>query len=102
MFICITDFNVSVIVNPATDTITHVYRYSAGFDITLTCKVIPTPPTDSEFIWNCNGCFFDKKTGQSIYLMELEVTDSQEINCSAIIDDVEYTSDIIKLRVIGT
>ena len=86
--------------NPTIDKVANFYRYSAGFNITLTCKVIPTPPIDSEFIWNCNGCSFDKETGQSIDL-ELEVADSGELNCSLIIDDVEYNSDTIQLRVIG-
>jgi len=101
MFVCITGFNVSVIVNPTIDKFTHVYWYSAGFGVTLSCKVIPTPPTDSKFIWNCNGCSFDKKTGQSINVTKLEVTDSGELNCSVDINDVEYTSDVIQLRAIG-
>ena len=64
--------------------------------------VTPTPPSDSEFSWSCStGCFVDMETEQSINITELEVTDSGELNCSVIIDDVEYTSESVELQVTG-
>ena len=64
--------------------------------------VTPTPPSDSEFSWSCStGCFVDMEMEQSVNIAELEVTDSGELNCSAIIDDVEYASESVELRVIG-
>jgi len=40
------------------------------------------------------------KIGQTINV-ELELTDSGEINCSVIVDEVEYTSKTVELRVLG-
>jgi len=64
--------------------------------------VTPSPPSDSEFSWSCfTGCFVDMEIEQSVNISKLEVTDSGELNCSVIIDDVEYTSETIELRVTG-
>ena len=77
-------------------------RYIAGSNLTLTCMVTPTPPSDSEFIWSCStGCFVDMEIEQSVNTTELEVTDSGELNCSIIIDGIEFTSESIELQVIG-
>ena len=64
--------------------------------------VIPPPPCGSEFSWSCSsGCFVDMEIEQSVNITELEVTDTGELNCSVIIDDVEYTSETIGLQVFG-
>jgi len=64
--------------------------------------VTPTPPSDSEFSWSCStGCFVDMEIEQSVNITELEVTDSGELNCSIIIDGIEFTSESIELQVIG-
>jgi len=64
--------------------------------------VTPTPPSDSEFSWSCStGCFVDMEMEQSVNITELEVTDSGELNCSVIIDDFEYTSESVELKVTG-
>ena len=73
-----------------------------GSDLTLTCMVTPTPPSDSEFSWSCStGCFVDMEIEQSVNITELEIKDSGELNCSVIIDDVEYTSEVTNLKVTG-
>ena len=97
----IPEYTVTVITDPPVIAIKNKFEYPVGSNITLTCRVIPTPPSDSEFSWNCStGCFVDMETEQSVNITELEVTDSGEINCSVIIDDVKYTSELIQLRVI--
>ena len=64
--------------------------------------VTPTPPSNIEFNWSCStGCFVDKEMEQSVNVTELEVTDSGELNCSVIINDVEYTSESVVLKVTG-
>ena len=65
--------------------------------------VTPTPPSDSQFSWSCStGCFVDMKMEQSVNITELEVTDSGELSCSVIIDDVEFTSKSVELTVTST
>ena len=96
----IPEYTVTVITDPPVIAIKNKFEYPVGSNITLTCMVTPTPPSDSEFSWNCStGCFVHMETEQSL-ITKLEVTDSGEINCSVIIDDVKYTSELIQLRVI--
>ena len=79
-----------------------IFEFPVGSNITLTCMVTPTPPSDSEFSWICSTeCFVDMEIEQSVNITELEIADSGELNCSVIIDNVEYTSEIIELRVTG-
>jgi len=62
--------------------------------------VIPTPPSDSEFSWNCStGCFADMKMKQTVNVTELEIVDSGVITCSVIINDDEYFSESFELRI---
>ena len=80
----------------------NIIEYFTGSNLTLTCMVTPTPPSDSEFSWSCStGCFVDMEMEQSVNITELEETDSGELNCSVIIDDVEYASESVELRVTG-
>ena len=82
--------------------ITNNIEVPIGSDLTLTCMVTPTPPSDSEFSWSCStGCFVDMEIEQSVNITELEIKDSGELNCSVIIDDVEYTSEVTNLKVTG-
>ena len=77
-----------------------ILEYPVGSNITLTCVVIPTPPSDSEFSWSCStGCFVDMEIEQSVNITELEATDSGELNCSVIVNGVEYTSETIGFQV---
>ena len=79
----------------------EIFEYTIGNNATLTCVISPTPPSDSEFYWSCSiGCSFDKKAGQTINI-ELELTDSGKLNCTVMIDGMEYTSKSVELRVIG-
>ena len=101
---CITtiEYNVAIAINPPVDGNNNVFQYFVGSNLTLTCMVTPTPPPDSEFSWSCStGCFVDMEIEQSVNITELEVTDIGELNCSVIIDGVEYTSETIDLQVIA-
>jgi len=98
----ITEYNATVTSNPLGYGGNSVLEYPVGSNVTLTCMVTPTPPSDSEFSWSCStGCFVDMEIEQSVNISELEGTDSGELNCSVIIDDVEYTSGTIDLQVTG-
>jgi len=97
----VTEYNVTVTSDPIGYE-GNILEYSVGSNITLTCMVTPSPPSDSEFSWSCStGCFVDMEIKQSVNISELEVTDSGEINCSVIVDGVEYTSETINFRVEG-
>jgi len=97
----VTEYNVAVTSDPIEYGGT-ILEYSVGSNITLTCIVTPTPPPDSEFSWSCSTeCFVDMEIEQSVNISELEVTDSGELNCSVIVDGVEYTSETVELRVTG-
>ena len=100
-----TAYEVTVIPDPPSNVVnsnSNIIEYFTGSDLTLTCMVTPTPPSDSEFSWSCStGCFVDMEMEQSVNITELEVTDIGELNCSVIIDDVEYASELVELRVTG-
>ena len=94
-----TEYSVTVFLDPPAYGNTSNFEYLVGSKITLTCMVTPPPPSDSEFSWRCStGCFVGMETEQSV---KLDVTDSGELNCSVVVDGVEYTSKLIKLQAIG-
>jgi len=96
------DYTIAIITDPPIDKISNVIELPIGSNLTLTCMVTPTPPSDSDFSWSCStGCFVDMDMEQSVNITELEETDSEELNCSVIIDNVEYTSESVELRVTG-
>ena len=101
-----TAYEVTVIATPTgnlVDDSNNTIEYFIGSDLTLTCMVTPTPPSDSEFSWSCStGCFVDMEIEQSVNITELELTDGGELNCSVTINDMEYTSESVELRVTGT
>ena len=97
----ITDYTVAIITDPPVEKANNIVEFLVGSNITLTCMITPPPPSDSEFSWSCStGCFVDMETEQSVNITELEVTDSGELNCSVIVDDVEYISESVELRVL--
>ena len=78
-----------------------IFESIVGYNITMTCLMAPTPPSDSEFYWSCqNGCSFDKKVGRTLVIVA-ELTDSGRLNCTAIIHGLEYVSESIELRILG-
>ena len=78
------------------------FRYLVGSDVNVTCLVTPAPPSDSEYSWSCStGCFVDMEIEQSVYVSELELTDEGILNCSVMIDGVEFVSDPFELVVLG-
>ena len=98
----ITDYTVTIVTDPPSDNANNVIEFPVESNLTLTCMVTPTPPSDSEFSWSCStGCFVDMEMEQSVNITELEAMDSGELNCFVIIDDVEYASELVELRVIG-
>jgi len=98
-------YDVSIVSNPLGNPISgsiDIFQYSVGTDLSLTCLVIPTPPSDSEFSWNCStGCFADMEMEQTVNVTELEIFNSGVIKCSVIIDDEEYFSESFEVRVLS-
>ena len=80
---------------------TNVFEYYTGTDVSLTCMVTPTPPSDSEFSWSCStGCFADMEMEQTINVTDIEEIDSGVINCSVTIDGTQYFSEPIEIGVV--
>ena len=102
-FICfaVPRYNVSVLSTPPVYENTNLLELTVGSNLTLTCMVTPPPPSDSEFSWSCNGCSLELIHFQSVNINELEMSDSGEINCSVMDDHEKYTSEPIKLQVLG-
>lgn len=101
--ILFTDYNISIITTPvgypALGT-NNTYDYLSGTNLKLTCSVVPAPPFGSLFSWRCStGCFADMRTTQSIYISNLRKTNTGVLNCSAIIDGVQYFSGPFGLQV---
>ena len=88
-------------VNPGFGT-NNTNQYFAGTDLYITCFVTPTPLSDSEFRWSCStGCFADMAMSQFVHVTNLEETDSGILNCSVVINGVEYFSEPFALQVIN-
>ena len=62
--------------------------------------VTPTPPSDSELSWSCNGCSFDRSTEQSV-IFKVEEPGIDQLNCSININGIKYTSNTVDVRVSG-
>ena len=78
------------------------YGYPVGSNVTLTCVVYPTPPSDSEYSWNCStGCFADMDTEQSIYISDLKLTDKGVLHCSVMVGDFKFISDSLNFMIFG-
>ncbi|XP_065909460.1 uncharacterized protein [Dysidea avara] len=79
------------------------YGYPVGSNVTLTCVVYPTPPSDSEYSWNCStGCFADMDTEQSIYISDLKLTDKGVLHCSVMVGDFKFISDSLNFMIFGS
>jgi len=96
-------YDVSIVSDPLGNPIpgtSDIFQYSFGSDLSLACVVTPTPPSDSEYSWNCStGCFADMEMEQTVNVTELEIIDSGIIKCSVIIDDEEYFSESFEVRI---
>ena len=78
------------------------FGYLVGSNVNLTCLVTPTPPSDSEYSWSCStGCFVDMEIEQSVNVSGLEVTDEGVLNCSVMIDGIEFVSSLFQLVISG-
>ena len=100
-----TAYNVTIISEPFGIPVlgtSNVYRYFSGTDLNLICLVTPTPPSYSEFSWSCStGCFADMEMDQTVNVTDLEETDSGVLNCSVVVNGVEYSSESFNLQVIN-
>ena len=98
-----TAFDVTIISDPLGIPVfgtNNTYQYYAGTDLNLICSVTPTPPSDSEFSWSCStGCFADMEIEQIVNVTDLEETDSGILNCSVVINGIEYFSESYDLQV---
>jgi len=96
-----TNYSVFITNDPYTVRVPGNLEYTVGDNVTLICITSPNQPAGSVFRWRCHdGCSFDMNIEQAIDI-ELELTDSGEINCSVIVNEVEYTSKTVELRVLG-
>ena len=97
------DYNISIVTSPPgfpTLGPNNTYEYFSGTSLNLICSVTPAPPSNTEFSWSCpSGCFADRKTAQTINVANLARTDSGVLNCSAIINGIQYFSDSFELQV---
>ena len=93
-----TGYDPTIISDPEVYGNRSVFEFTAGSNITLTCMIDSTPPSDSKFSWcSANDCSMNQE--QSIELTDLKITDGGKFNCSLIVDDFKYTSKVIELRV---
>ena len=102
-FICsiVPRYNVSIFSAPPVHGNANILELTVGSAVTLRCMVTPTPPSDSEFSWSCNGCSLESVHFQFVTINEVEMSYSGEINCSVITEHEKYTSEPIELRVLG-
>ena len=105
LFLLPTAYNVSIISDPLGISIpgtNNAFEYFVGTEVSLRCLVTPYPLSDGEFSWNCStGCFADMEMEQVINVTELNETDSGILNCSVIINGVQYFSKSFELQVIN-
>ena len=98
-----TAYNVTVLSDPLGIPVfgtNNAYRYNTGTDLNLICSVTPTPVSDSEFSWSCStGCFADMEIEQIVNVTDVDETDSGVLNCSVVINGVEYSSESFDLQV---
>ena len=105
MLFVFTVYNVSVVSIPNGYPVigaNNSYEYLYGSDIRFTCSVTPVPPLSRAFSWSCStGCFADRRTVQSISVFSLDEADSGVLNCSVIINGIQYFSEPFHLQVIS-
>ena len=101
---CVVFYTVNIVANPSgypVDENNNIFEYFAETDLTLTCSVMPTPPSDSEFIWSCSTeCFADMQMTQNISVISLNATDNGVLNCSVVVNGVQYFSESFELQVL--
>ena len=106
-FVCllyIVIYTVNIITSPSgypVDLNNNIFEYFTETDLSLTCSVIPSPPSNSKFIWGCStGCFADMQMEQTINVTLSNVTDGGVLNCSVVINGVQYFSESFEVQVI--
>ena len=83
-------YNVTITATPSTT------NYTVGDSVTLICMVDPPIASTSvtvTYLWQCDGCFADGDTDMVI-MSTLTDMDTSMIDCSAIVDGVNFTTDI--------
>ena len=77
-------------------------EYIPGSDVNVTCMVIPPPPPNSEFSWNCStGCLQGVEMEQTIRLANVSRIESGVMNCSMTIAGNDFQSQPFQLTVLG-
>ena len=81
----------------------NTITYVLGSVLTVSCVVTPAPPPNSEFSWNCSTeCLNSNVTiQQTINISELRILKSTVLNCSVVINDIQYYSELVELNVTG-
>ena len=80
----------------------NTYEYLYGSNVWFTCSVTPTPSLSLAFSWSCStGCFADRQTVKSVSVFSLDEADSGVLNCSIIINGIQYFSEPFHLQVIS-
>ena len=110
-------FTVTIISSPAGTPVsgsTNTFDYPILSSATLTCMVIPTPSSSVTYRWNTTGCYTNSKytpsnpecfphgqTAQNVTGNNLNAEDAGTITCTARINNVNYTSESLTLRISG-
>ena len=82
-------YNVTITATPSAT------NYTVGDSVTLICMVDPPIASTSvivTYLWQCDGCFADGDTDMVI-MRTLTDMDTSMIDCSAIVDGVNFTND---------
>ena len=110
---------VKIITDPAgipVDGQPNTYDYPILTNVTLMCMVTPVNgplTTVISYRWKAMDCYVKSRrkgdlcfyangmTGQNITGIDLSAKDKGTVTCTATIDDIEYTSDSLTLRISG-
>ena len=76
---------------------TNTFDYPILSNVTLTCMVTPTPPTNATYQWNTTT----GQTTQNVTGNNLLAEDTGTITCTTTIGGDDYTSGPLTLRISG-
>ena len=107
-------YTVNIVSTPAGTPVsgsTNTFGYPILSNVTLTCMVDPLPPAGATYRWTTScfinvrhstqTCFPAGQTVQSVNTDSLLAEDAGGIACTVTISGVDYTSDLLTLRVSG-
>jgi len=89
----------------------NTFDYPILSDVSLTCMLKPSPSVPVTYRWNTEGCYVNSlnerrcfpfgQTTQNVNEDGLLAKDAGTFTCTAIMFDVEYTSDEFTFRISG-